>query len=131
METVGGTDRQRTIFYTALYRSLGRMTDVTEDGQYYSGYDHAVHSAEGHDFYVDDGLWDTYRSLHPLQMLLDPQQQEDMVRSYIRMAQQSGWVPSFPSIAGEQAVMIGHHAAGVHPGCLRKGLSRLRFGRSL
>lgn len=111
VETVGGTDRQRTIFYTALYRSLGRMTDVSEDGRYYSGYDHSVHDAEGHDFYVDDGLWDTYRSLHPLQMLLDSQQQEDMIRSYIRMAQQSGWVPSFPSIAGEQAVMIGHHAA--------------------
>lgn len=107
----GGTERQRTIFYTALYRSLGRMTDITEDGKYYSGYDHKVHDAEEHDFYVDDGLWDTYRSLHPVQMLLDSQQQEDMIRSYIRMYQQSGWMPSFPSVAGEQAVMIGHHAA--------------------
>src|SRR6202043_3706214 len=70
----GGSERQRTIFYTALYRSLGRMTDITEDGKYFSGYDHAVHDAEGHDFYVDDGLWDTYRSLHPLQMLLDARQ---------------------------------------------------------
>jgi predicted alpha-1,2-mannosidase len=26
------------------------------------------------------------------------------------MYQQSGWMPSFPSVAGEQAVMIGHHA---------------------
>ncbi len=111
IQTVGGTERQRTIFYTALYRSLGRMTDITEDGKYFSGYDHAVHSAEGHDFYVDDGIWDTYRSLHPLQMLLDARQQEDMIRSYIRMYQQSGWMPSFPSVAGEQAVMIGHHAA--------------------
>ena len=34
-----------------------------------------------------------------------------MVRSYIRMYEQSGWLPSFPSAAGEQAVMIGHHAA--------------------
>ena len=41
--TVGGTERQRTIFYTALYRSLGRMTDITEDGRYFSGYDHQVH----------------------------------------------------------------------------------------
>ena len=111
VQVVGGTDRQRTIFYTALYRSLGRMTDITEDGKYFSGYDHAVHDAEGHDFYVDDGLWDTYRSLHPLQMLLDARRQEDMIRSYIRMYQQSGWMPSFPSVAGEQAVMIGHHAA--------------------
>ena len=109
--TVGGTERQRTIFYTALYRSLGRMTDITEDGRYYSGYDHQVHSSEGHDFYVDDGLWDTFRSLHPLQTLLDAHRQEDMARSYIRMYQQSGWMPSFPSVAGEQAVMIGHHAA--------------------
>jgi predicted alpha-1,2-mannosidase len=109
--TTGATERQRTIFYTALYRSLGRMTDITEDGRYFSGYDHAVHDAQGHDFYIDDGLWDTFRSLHPLQMLLDAHQQEDMIRSYIRMYEQSGWMPSFPSVAGEQAVMIGHHAA--------------------
>ena len=110
VNTVGGTQRQRTIFYTALWRSLGRMTDITEDGRYFSGFDHAVHDADGHDFYVDDGLWDTFRSMHPLQLLLDGHQQEDMVRSYLRMYQQSGWMPSFPSVAGEQAVMIGHHA---------------------
>lgn len=107
----GGTEKQRTIFYTALYRSLGRMTDITEDGKYFSGYDHAVHDSDGHDFYIDDGLWDTYRSLHPLQLLLDSRRQQDMVRSYLRMYEQSGWLPSFPSVAGEQAVMIGHHAA--------------------
>ena len=87
------------------------MTDITEDGKYFSGYDHTVHQAQGHDFYIDDGLWDTYRSLHPLQLLLDPAQQQDMIESYVRMYEQSGWLPSFPSAAGEQAVMIGHHAA--------------------
>ena len=107
----GGTERQRTIFYTALYRSLLRMTDITEDGKYFSGFDHKVHEANGHDFYVDDGLWDTFRSMHPLQLLLDAPRQEDMIRSYLRMYEQSGWLPSFPSPAGEQAVMIGHHAA--------------------
>lgn len=122
VDVAGGTKRQRTIFYTALYRSLGRMTDITEGGRYFSGYDHAVHQAEGHDFYVDDGLWDTYRSLHPLQMLLEPRRQEDMIRSYIRMYEQSGWMPSFPSIAGEQAVMIGHHAAPFILDAYSKGL---------
>ncbi len=111
VEIDGGSERQRTIFYTALYRSLGRMTDITEDGRYFSGYDHQVHESHGHDFYVDDGLWDTYRSLHPLQLLLEAPRQEDMIRSYLRMYEQSGWLPSFPSAAGEQAVMIGHHAA--------------------
>jgi predicted alpha-1,2-mannosidase len=111
VSTVGGTERQRTIFYTALWRSLGRMTDVTEDGRYYSGFDHQIHEADGHRFYTDDGLWDTFRSMHPLQLLLDGHRQEDMVRSYLLMYQQSGWLPSFPSPAGEQAVMIGRHAA--------------------
>lgn len=108
--TVGGTESQRTIFYTALYRSLGRMTDITEYGRYFSGYDHAVHDAEGHDFYSDDGLWDTFRCLHPLQTLLDARRQEDMAASYVRMYEQSGWMPAFPAVAGDQAVMIGHHA---------------------
>lgn len=111
IQIVGGTEAQRTIFFTALYRSLLRMTDITEDGHYFSGFDYKVHSSGGHDFYVDDGLWDTFRSEHPLQTLLDARQQEDMARSYVRMYQQSGWMPSFPSAAGEQAVMIGHHAA--------------------
>src|SRR5260370_1165495 len=111
VDTIGGTERQRTIFYTALWRSLGRMTDITEDGRYFSGFDHVVHDANGHDFYVDDGLWDTYRSMHPLQLLIEPARQQDMIRSYIRMYEQSGWMPSFPSVAGDQAVMIGHHVA--------------------
>ena len=32
------------------------MTDITEDGHYFSGYDHTIHDAKGHDFYVDDGI---------------------------------------------------------------------------
>ncbi len=117
----GGTERQRTIFYTALYRTLCRMTDITEDGQYYSGYDHKVHSADGHDFYVDDGLWDTYRSAHPLSLLIESSRQIDMVRSYIRMYEQSGWMPSFPSIGGDRAVMIGHHSTALIADVYTKG----------
>ncbi|HEV2322559.1 MAG TPA: GH92 family glycosyl hydrolase, partial [Terracidiphilus sp.] len=110
IDIAGGSERQRTIFYTALYRSLSRMTDITENGRYFSGYDHQVHEPDGHDFYVDDGTWDTFRSMHPLQLLIEPDREQDMIRSYIRMYQQSGWMPSFPSVAGDQAVMIGHHA---------------------
>ena len=117
----GETHRQRRIFYTALYRSLQRMTDITEDGRYYSGYDHKVHAAHGHDFYVNDGAWDTFRSMHPLQLLLNGKQQEDMIRSYLRMYEQSGWMPSFPSVSGPKAVMIGHHADQIILDAYEKG----------
>jgi predicted alpha-1,2-mannosidase len=121
IQVKGGTEKQKTIFYTALYRTLCRMTDITEDGQYYSGYDRKVHAADGHDFYVDDGLWDTYRSAHPLSLLIETQRQLDMVRSYIRMYQQSGWMPSFPSLGGDRAVMIGHHSTALIADVYAKG----------
>jgi len=47
----------------------------------------------------------------PATAAVECQQQEDMVRSYILMYEQSGWLPTFPSVDGDQAVMIGHHAA--------------------
>lgn len=107
----GGTEEQRIIFYTALYRSLKRLVNISEDGQYYSGYDKRVHSTDGHDFYVDDNAWDTHRTVHPLQLLLEPEAQIDMIRSYLRMYDQTGWLPSVVFVGGERPTMIGHHVA--------------------
>ena len=109
----GGSEDEKTIFYTALYRSLLGMADITEDGHYYSGFDKQVHASEGHDFYTDDSLWDTYRSLHPLELLLSPRRQLDIVRSYIRMYEQGGWMPRDPTVAGPGDWMIGNHSASL------------------
>ena len=119
----GGTERQRTIFYTALYRTLCRMTDITEDDKYFSGYDHQVHQADGHDFYVDDGLWDTYRSAHPLSLLIETSRQMDLVRSYIShvRAERMAAFPSRPLGGGDRAVMIGHHSTALIADAYAKG----------
>ena len=118
----GGNEAQRRIFYTALYRSQMRLTDITEDGRYYSAFDGKVHEAGKHDFYVCDGLWDTYRSMHPLQMLIEPKVEQDVLNSYVRMYEQSGWMPSFPQVTGENAAMVGEHAAILMADAYNKGL---------
>jgi predicted alpha-1,2-mannosidase len=107
----GGTERQKRIFYTSLYRSMERMVNISEDGRYFSGYDRKIHHDDGRPFYVDDWLWDTYRSLHPLMLILNPSEQADMAESYIRMYQQSGWMPGFPQFYGDFPAMIGFHSA--------------------
>ena len=117
----GGSEDQKTIFYTALARSLFGMANISEDGNYYSGYDHQVHATGGHDFYVEDSLWDTYRSEHPLELLLEPSRQLDMVRSYIRMYEQNGWMPRDPTAGGPGAWMIGNHAAALIADTYAKG----------
>ena len=106
----GGTEAQRRVFYTALYRCYERMINITEDGQYYSAFDHQVHQ-DVRPFYVDNWLWDTYRALQPLQTLLNPEMQADQIQSYVRMYQQSGWMPSFAVLWGDYPCMTGNHAA--------------------
>ena len=89
----GNTEEKKTVYYTALFRSFMRMTDYTEHGQYFSGYDRKVHDGV---FYTGDGLWDTFRCMHPLQLLLDPGRHRDILESYNRMYEQSGLMPCFP-----------------------------------
>jgi predicted alpha-1,2-mannosidase len=117
----GGTEREKRIFYTSLYRSMERMVNISEYGRYFSGYDKKIHNDEGRPFYVDDWLWDTYRSLHPLMLILNPSQQSDMIQSYIRMYEQSGWMPGFPQFYGEFSAMIGFHSAALVWDTYQKG----------
>jgi len=118
----GGTERQKRIFYTSLYRCNERMVNISEDGHYFSGYDGKIHDDGGRPFFVDDWLWDTYRSLHPLMLILNPLQQADMVESYIRMYDQSGWMPGFPQFYGDFPAMIGFHSAALVWDTYQKGV---------
>ncbi len=111
IQVSGGTEKQLRIFYTSFYRAMERMVDISEYGRYYSGYDNKVHPDEGKPFFVDDWLWDTFRCLHPLGILLDPDQQADMVGSYVKMYEQNGWMPTFPQFYGDFPAMIGFHTA--------------------
>ena len=106
----GGTEAQRRVFYTALYRCFERMVNISEDGRYYSGFDHQVHQ-DARPFYVDNWLWDTFRALEPLQTLLNPEMEADKMQSYVRMYQQSGVMPTFAVLTGPYACMNGNHAA--------------------
>lgn len=117
----GGTDAQKRSFYTALYRCYERMVNITEDGTYYSGFDKKVH-ADKRTFYTDDWVWDTYLAHHPLRMILNPEQEEDMLQSYVRMYEQGGWMPTFPVLFGDHACMNGFHSSVVFLDAYRKGL---------
>jgi predicted alpha-1,2-mannosidase len=109
----GGTERQKRIFYTSLYRCYERMVNISEYGRYYSGFDKKIHNDNGRPFYTDDWLWDTFRALHPLMLILNPSQQADMIQSFVRAYEQSGWMPGFPQFFGDYNAMIGFHSAAL------------------
>ncbi|MDB5229399.1 MAG: alpha,2-mannosidase [Chitinophagaceae bacterium] len=106
----GGTEAQKRTFYTALYRTYERMVDISEYGKYYSAYDHQVHT-DSRPFYVDNWIWDMYLADEPLHTILNPGQEGDKIESYVKMYEQSGWMPSFALIFGDNPCMTGNHVA--------------------
>lgn len=120
----GGTLNDQTVFYTSVYRVYERPVNITEDGRYYSAFDGKVHDSNGTPFYTDDWIWDTYRAAHPLRVITEPQMETDIIKSYIRMAEQMDkyWMPTFPEITGDSRRMNSNHAVATVIDAYRKGL---------
>jgi predicted alpha-1,2-mannosidase len=129
IQVEGGSDAQKRSFYTALYRCSERMVDISEDSFYYSGYNKKINK-DGRPFYVDDWSWDTYLALHPLRMILHPDLEEDMLQSYVRMYEQSKWMPTFPVLFGDYACMNGFHSSVIFLDAYRKGLKNIDYSKA-
>ena len=100
----GGSDEQRQIFYTALYRSHYMPHDVSGENAWWQS--DAPHYE---DFYA---IWDTFRTLHPLLTLIQPERQRDMVNSLINIYKHTGWMPD-ARIAGANGMIQGGSNADV------------------
>lgn len=124
MEVKGGDDDDKTVFYTSYYRNFERPVCISEDGRYWSGFDNSVHEDGGVPFYNDDWIWDTYHASHPLRIMMNREVEEDILASYLRMAEQMGtmWMPTFPGIAGDSRRMNANHGIATFADAIVKGL---------
>jgi len=95
------------IFYSSLYHAFQMPTLFTDVNGKYLGFDDQVHEADGFRYYTDFSLWDTYRTLHPLLILVQPERQLDMVKSLIKMYEQGGGFPKWPMANGYSNCMVG------------------------
>ncbi len=121
----GGSNDDKTVFYTSIYRTYERPVCISEDGRYYSAFDGTVHDDEGTPFYTDDWIWDTYRATHPLRCLTEKELELDIINSYLRMAEQMDkfWMPTFPEISGDSRRMNSNHGVATILDAYTKGLT--------
>ncbi len=120
----GGPPDGRTPFYTALYHAmLLPRTFSDADGSYprFAG-NYGVQKNEGFTYYDDFSAWDTFRALHPLLTLLEPERTSDMVRSLVAKAEQGGWMPIFPCWNNYTSAMIGDHTTAIVADAYLKGI---------
>ena len=124
LKVEGGTEDEKTVFYTSYYRTFERPVCMSEDGHYFSAFDGKVHEDGGIPFYTDDWIWDTYRAAHPLRAMTQSEKEEAIIESYLRMAEQMGteWLPTFPETTGDSRRMNSNHGIAMLADALYKGL---------
>ncbi len=119
----GGTDQEKTIFYTAQYHTKvapNLMSDV--NGQYRRSDNTVATLPEGEAYYSTLSLWDTFRAWNPLQTIVNPELVYDMIDSMIDMYEATGELPIWPLSSGETKTMIGYHSVSVIADAYCKGL---------
>ena len=116
-----GRDRLRT-FYTAMYHTAIAPNLFSDVNGEYRGMDRQVHKAEGFDRYTVFSLWDTFRTLHPLLTLIEPERTEDFLRSFRTIYSEGGKLPVWELSGWETNCMIGYNSMPVIAEALSHGI---------
>tara|TARA_R110002003_G_scaffold175_14_gene14289 strand:+ start:7642 stop:8961 length:1320 start_codon:yes stop_codon:yes gene_type:complete len=85
IESGGVSESFLTTFWSGVYRSMISPQDYTGENPNWDSGEPYYDS-----FYC---IWDSFRSIHPLLTLLDPQSQTLMVRSLLDIYRHEGWLP--------------------------------------
>lgn len=110
IKITGGSQDERTVFYTALYHSLLQpLTGNDVDGRY-RGWDNQLHTVDlkkKETYYEYFSLWDTYRAQNQLIALIRPERAKDIANSVLKIHEQGGWLPRWGYASYETNVMTG------------------------
>ena len=117
----GDRERLRT-FYTALYHTAIAPNLFSDVSGEYRGMDRKVHRAEGFDRYTVFSLWDTFRTLHPMLTLIEPERTEDFLRSFLTIWKEGGKLPVWELSGWETNCMIGYNSTPVIAEALSHGI---------
>ena len=108
----GGTERQKGLFYSTLYRSfLWPALRSDFNGDFTDQKGNVVN--KGFSYYTEPSLWDDYRNKLVLLGMLSPRVTEDVIRSLIDKGEKIGFMPTF---------FHGDHAAPFIAGTYLRGI---------
>ena len=120
-------------FYSALYHTnLSPILYEDVDGKY-RGLDQNIYTSDGFTNYTIFSLWDTYRALHPLFNITQPNRNNDMIKSMLTHHDESvhGMLPIWSHYANENWCMIGYHATSVIADAIAKNVGDFNIKRAL
>ena len=112
-------------FYTALYHAHIAPYNYQDVDGTFRGMDKQLHHnadpADGH--YTVFSLWDTYRALHPLLTIIEPERALRYGRSLISDYQEGTILPRWPLASNYTGCMPGYHSVSILADLVAKGLA--------
>ncbi|HMX40772.1 MAG TPA: GH92 family glycosyl hydrolase, partial [Saprospiraceae bacterium] len=114
IQVEGGSDDQKTMFYTALYHCM-IAPNVWSDRA-------SADAPAAGETYTVFSLWDTHRALHPLLTLLEPERTRDFINTFLQHYRKHGRLPVWELAGNETDCMIGNHAIPVIYDAYLKGI---------
>ena len=103
----GGTDDEKTIFYTGLYHLLIHPNILQDVNGEYPKMESLETGKTSGTRYTVYSLWDTYRNVSTLMTLLFPDRQLDIINTMIDMYKENGWLPKWELYGRETFTMEG------------------------
>ena len=116
------TERERTIFYTAMYHFMVApqvWCDVTGD---YMGSDFKIHRNADFQCLTTWSLWDTYRAAHPLATIILPDRMRDYAKTMMSIYNEWGELPVWHLVSNDTYCMVGEPAVQVLADMILKDL---------
>ena len=122
VEMPGATEKQKRMFYTALYHTMLMPVDRSGENPKWTEtpyYD---------DYYA---IWDTYRTSSPLITLLEPERERDMVNALLHIYRREGYLPDARSGNCNGRTQGGSNAEVVIADAFVKGLEGIDYEYAL
>ena len=104
----GGSETDRTIFYTALYHTMIHPATFSDFDGKYRGSDDKVREDDSFTNYTIFSLWDTYRAAMPLFNIIHPEKADDIVNTMLKIFEQQGKLPVWHLWGNETDCMVGN-----------------------
>ena len=106
-------EKLKKIFYTALYHTcIAPVLYSDRDGEYKNADGNTLSMGDGQRYTVFS-LWDTFRGLHPLFTLTQPERNKDILNSMLAFCDETGLLPVWDLSTYETNCMSGYHAVPV------------------
>jgi predicted alpha-1,2-mannosidase len=124
VEIEGGTEADRTKFYTALYRSYcARATLSDVNGKYRDMCEEVVQLEDPESpIYCGDAFWGSYWNLNQLWNLVTPDVSNIWVKSLLEFYDRGGWLPKSPGGMEYSGIMVAEPEIALIAGAYQMGI---------